>query len=237
MVYMRTLYLFAVFTLLSLTSSAQGRIGFDVSSRFQDNANLTMNYHGVYQDNLLLSFGLVLGGTGTAFISTDTSALLNGKFCESPFSAINESYIDSSGRYQLQSYETRGRIFGASVGIGLFHPLNENNAIRGHFNTKFGIAQSLIRANYYSFDSHNFQRKAPVSPMYFFSALSLEVYHATKIGSSLAFYWGFKVPYYLQIDKDVFRSTDMDDIHFGFEPEFTAGLTYSIGKCEKPATD
>lgn len=230
---MRLLFFFLLFT--SIQAFGQGRIGFDLAGVINGRANFTFNYHHMVKDKILLSAGVFLGSNGGAFISQDTSKLYEGKTLNSPYASLDRNISDSTGSYGLLNYRSVGSSSGFALGIGTFHPLNERNSIRGHFYAKAGMATSTIRGKYYSTADERILEGEIKHADYWFCAVSLEASHVIKLSDRMSLYWGLKVPYYFQLNPSIYKSYNHQDVHLGFEPEISAGLTFFLGKGELPA--
>lgn len=218
------------FTLLFVAqfSIAQQRIAMDVSSRLQ-NANFTLSYHRVVKKQFLLSAGVFNGGNGNSYSGKDTLLFDSGFRPSSPFDEVNNSRVDSSGNYSLLDYGTRGRSSGVLLGVGYFYPLGENHSLRANLNAKMGYAVSYIRAYYRLDETHN-DMQAHYVMNHMVASFSLELYHGIKISDRMAVYYGLKIPYYFTPNKLHFNPSIYKDLYYGFEPEFSLGISYFLGK-------
>ncbi|MFT5858606.1 MAG: hypothetical protein ACI865_000694 [Flavobacteriaceae bacterium] len=221
--------LFIIFILLSLNASSQKRIGLDVSSHLL-NINTTLHYQQVLKNRLLWSFGIFRGGMGKTITDGDTLNIYEGTNY-SPYSSVNQPFVDSSGTHNLLGYSMRGKANGLQAGLGCFLPLGPKHGLRTNINFKVGYISTRVVARYKLTPSHN-----PVSLLSFnnhwFAGVSTEIYHTIRLIKRFTFYYGLKVPYYFSINKGRFNPLHKSDMLYGFEPEISLGLTRVIGKCD-----
>jgi hypothetical protein len=228
---MKHFFLILLICLFSTETFGQNRIGFDISAR-QLSPNFTLNLHHVFKSKFLLSVGVFAGGNGVKYIERDTNFLKNGGILQSPYDNVNQPYFDTTGnRYNLVAYETQGSSAGISLGLGVFHAINEKHSIRGHIFAKFSQAYSNVKSFYYSQDINTFYREYRWK-YHFIGSVSLEAFHSIRISTRGAFYYGVKVPFYFSLQKSAFNPKSMNDLFFGFQPELSVGMTFAIGKCD-----
>ena len=218
---------------INYTTTAQQRIGIDVSSRLTD-IHLTANYQRVVKTNFLLNGGLTVGSMGRKFIffDNDTTLLKNGYVIQSPYSAVPTTITDTaSSNFQLFRYDMNATGFGALLGIGFFKEFSVNHGIRFYLNTKFHFVQSRVHCGYYNIQQSNYTYSV-FHQNYFVGSISPELVHTIRLSGRTTFYYGVKVPYYFSLDKGKFRPTTTKELLSGFEADLCIGLTYVIGKCD-----
>jgi hypothetical protein len=228
---MRHILIFLITCCFGFTALSQNRIGLDVSTRFQG-ANFTFNYHHLIKRNYLLSFGAYYGSNGNTSVIDSPQFLEAGNRKYSPYAAVNADFIDNSGTRHLLSYKTSGVSYGLALGLGAFYQFNLDNSIRANLFTKVGRAETRVKGKYYSIENVNrIENEHTVA--HFVAAFSAEAFHVVQLNPKLAFYYGVKVPFYFSVDKSVFNPRTLNDLYYGFEPEFSAGLTFAFGDCDQ----
>ncbi len=217
--------------LTSLQSFGQGRFGLDISSRF-NGANITLNYHHLFANKLILSGGFNFGGNGQQVFELGDSKIEQGEELNSPFANVNEPFQDTSGIYpSLVKYRTNANSVLFTLGVGLIRELSENNSIRGHLVGRVGTGHSNLFSTY---RSANAETRPQISVnSYLTAALSLEFFYAIRLSDRMALYMGAKVPYYFQVSPSTFTTDKYRDLLFGFEPELSVGFTVYPGRLEK----
>ena len=228
---MKTRILLSLIFFFNLTSfHAQKRVGLDVSTRLT-NLNLTLTYNHLLKKNFLFSTGIYSGGSGIFDIKNDTINLTNGKGNYSPYSIANVQLSDSFSTYGLYDYYTRTKSIGIQIGIGYFWELGVIHGIRANLNAKLGYSTNKIRGYYRST-----KIRREISRVFYAShvtlASSIELAHTMRIQGRYTFYYGIKAPYFFNVDKKNFNPRTQRVAFYGFEPEFTLGLTRVIGKCD-----
>lgn len=216
--------------IIQLNSLAQNRVDVNVSSNLKS-FNLTTVYHHSIKHNILISGGIFGGLYGSNEIYYDSTILNNGERIYSAYSSVNPDFNDNTGDYQLWYYRTSSQMVGIQLGIGYFYEFSPKQSIRFNLYNKFGTAYNKVRNYYHSNDTHK-NITVYADTYHYAYNISLEVAHVFRFSGRMSFYYGLKVPYYLTIDKSRFNTTNPADLLYGFEPELTLGLTYSVGKCD-----
>ncbi|MDX2361073.1 MAG: hypothetical protein QNK23_09720 [Crocinitomicaceae bacterium] len=220
--------------LLGHLSFGQKRIGFDFNTRLSD-IQLTAHYQEVIKNGFIYSvgiFGGVIGSKMEVYVYHDPDDVRNGLRVHSPFPFANQAIIDTSGAYNLYNYSFQSSGIGISGGLGYFIEFGESSqGLRINVNGRIGYAKSKFTGAYASQDNDRtlLQRN---TFHHMFVGVGLEMYHTVRISGRWTFYYGFKAPYYFNIDKGRFNSRNWEDTFSGIEPDFSIGFTRVIGKCD-----
>ena len=227
-------YLILTLTTLSLTLSAhaQNRIGFDINTRLS-NFNYSMQYQKVIKGGWLYSvgaFGGMMGFKNDSYVKHDPNDVINGMRVNSPFQPSNAPIIDTSGTYNLYNYAFGGKAIGVTAGLGYFFEFGNIHGLRLNSNMRIGYAKSRYRGSYVA---NSGDKKLRYNEFHHpIASISLEVYHTYRLNGRYTFYYGFKIPYFFNIQESKFKSIDHRDLFSGIEIDFSLGVTYAFGKCD-----
>jgi hypothetical protein len=228
---MKSILFITITICLATNTFGQKRLGFDVNTRL-NNFSYSTHFQQVIKGRWLYSvgvFGGLMGFNGGTVISFNSLDVINGMRVKSPFQASNLAHNDTSGSYNLYSYSYGGKAIGLNVGIGYFFEFGNIHGIRINSNARIGSAKSNFHGVYVAdVDKKIHRRFEFFHPI---MSISLELYHTYRLNGRYTFYYGFKVPYFFNIQKSKFNSINQRDLYSGIEVDFSLGVTYAFGKC------
>lgn len=212
-------------------SFGQQRVGIDINTTGYS-LNLTLSFQKVFAEHFVLNSGLIGGLISQFSQSNQPIDIDNGLTVISPIEQLNRPISMNNAVYQLMSYEIKGRGIAAEVGIGYFHEFSVKHGLKFMLNGRLGTSKTVARARYHSTGITN-EKESFSHANHLYTAISPEINHTIRLNGRYTFSYGFKFPYYFQIDQGKYSTSNVKDGFYGLEPEFKIGLTFVIGKCDE----
>jgi hypothetical protein len=218
--------IFLLFITIPSIGFSQQRLGLDVSYR-QIGLNATLSYHKVFAENWLLSGTLSYGQKGRYI--ADYRDFDNKKLdFHSPWEAVNKPILSEGSEYHLKRYSVKNKALSVQIGLGYFYNFGVKHGLRGHLFIQYGQAFNQKNGTYEAIDQ-TYNKYELTKTNHSIAAISPEIYHTIQIWRKFTFYYGLKAPYYFAIDKSQYDPKRNVESFYGFEPEFTLGITFLIG--------
>ncbi len=212
------LFLFSPFTGFS-----QQRIGFELSSRFEDLSS-SVHFQKIVASHFLLGAGAMINGKQYMYENVPTTDLHN------PFGFVESRKTENGQELELYSYETYSRRgFSLLLMSGWFHEFNTFQGIRFNLNVRFGVSNVRINTYYRNLATgvNAFERQTHTIP---YQAICPEIYHTLRQSNKWTFYYGFRVPYYFSMFPKAYSPQYKMDIYHRAKFELCIGLTRQVGK-------
>ncbi len=215
-------------TCVSFQLVAQKRVSFEVSSRIS-NLSCAVHYQKVFRSHFLFGGGILFGGKMRGFTPIDATydELLN----KSPFPELNKLYFEDTNTFELINYSTRSRSLSLTLNTGFFHNFGQVHGLRFNANFRVGLADAVVQIGYRNLKSNDHVLRGDVKRVNIF-ALSPEIYHTIRQSSKLTFFYGLKVPYFMNLTPEKHKPQFSSDAYYKFKPELVAGISYAFGKCD-----